>query len=73
LTPAASEETEKGKSLPESKKRKKKKKRVASEEVAKFKSSFVEDPVAEADDTTPQHAVTPSESEESISKKKRIF
>merc|ERR1712198_472961 len=71
LTPTESEETEKGKSLPESKKRKKKKKREALEEVAKLKSSCVEDPVAEADDTTPQHAVTPSESEESISKKKK--
>merc|ERR1712198_65306 len=67
LTPTWAEETEKGKSLPESKKRKKKKKREALEEVAKLKSSCVEDPV----DTTPQHAVTPSESEESISKKKK--
>merc|ERR1711915_827061 len=71
LTPTESEETENGKSLPETKKsRRRKKKQKALAEV-ELESSCVEDPVAKADDTTSHHAVTPSESEETISKKKK--
>jgi len=70
LTPSESEEAENGKSLPETKKSRRKKKQKALAEV-ELESSCVEDPVAEADDTTSHHAVTPSESEETISKKKK--
>merc|ERR1711915_422562 len=71
LTPTESEETENGKSLPETKKSRRKKKQKALAEVDKLESSCVENPVAEADDTTSHHSVTPSESEETISKKKK--
>merc|ERR1712083_747127 len=70
LSPSESEEAENGKSLPETKRRVRKKKQKALAEV-ELESSCVEDPVAEADATTSHLAVTPSESEETISKKKK--